>query len=522
MDERFLTAPNWRRIGVHHHHGICLPLWALHSSRSGGIGEYLDLIPLIEWLPSTGFDTIQLLPITDSGDDPSPYMGVSAHALHPIYLSLHALPGIGSIPGIHEKLDALTHLCKTERLQYHHVLKQKRELIDLYLDHFLPDIEATAGYQQFIRENSSWLTPYSIFKTLKEAHDGKAWWDWKTHAPDSEFFCHADTHLAIQVMRWRAIQYLCFQQMRAVKSAADKHGVLLVGDVPILINKDSADVWWQPDLFCTHSSVGAPPDMYNAEGQHWGFPRYSWSHHRKTHFAWWKERLHLQESLFHMFRLDHLVGFFRFWMIPTGKKAYHGYFIPETPAEWKRLGEEVLTTLIGSTTMLPLGEDLGDVPDLVRESMRVMGIPGLKVLRWERRWKTDRSFIAPSTFSPESVSTLSTHDSSTLAGWYEEAPEEAKEAAHAYNIPWSQKLTPPLAYEWLKVCHSSGSLFHINLFNEYLSLFPELSWNDPALERINIPGTCSADNWTYQYRKPLETLLSHPGLHKGLTQLDKI
>lgn len=517
-DKQFLTAPHWQRIGVRHHHGICLPLSAIYTEHSCGVGEFLDLIPLLEWLRTTGFDLIQLLPITDSGDDPSPYMGISAHALHPIYLSLKVLPGIFSIPGMPEKLNALSQSTSAPRLLYHQVLQQKHDVLALYLDHFLPDIEATPEYQQFIHENRSWLTPYSIFKTLKRTHHGKAWWDWE-HQPSSSSICHTDTLLANEVMRWRAIQYLCFQQMRAVKSAADRYGMVILGDVPILINKDSADVWWHPDLFCTRSSVGAPPDMYNKEGQFWGFPRYNWSHHRKTHFSWWKERLHLQEAFFHMFRIDHLVGFYRLWTIPSDKKASHGHFIPKTPQEWLHLGEEVLSTLISSTTMLPLGEDLGDVPDLVRESMRTMGIPGLKVLRWERKWKTDRSFINPKGFSPESLSTLSTHDSSTVAGWWEEAPEETKQLAHDYNTDWSPKCTPSMAYDLLKVCHSSGSLFHVNLFSEYLSLFHELSWNDPGQERINVPGIISPNNWTYRFRRSLETIISHKKLAKTMSAL---
>jgi 4-alpha-glucanotransferase len=252
--------------------------------------------------------------------------------------------------------------------------------------------------------------------------------------------------------------------------------------------------------------------MYSEEGQHWGFPLYHWSAHRKDGFSWWKERLRLQEQLYHLYRLDHLVGFFRLYAISPGKKANTGTFVPHTPEEWKRLGEELLTMMINSTTMLPLGEDLGVVPDLVRQSMHDLGVPGLKVLRWERRWHTDGSFIPPSTFSPESVTTVSTHDSSTVSGWWTEDPRITQRAVHDYGLQWNPVCTSALLSDILSISHHSGSLFHINLLNEYLSLFPELSWNDPEFERINRPGTLDPLNWTYRTKVPLPSILSHPGL----------
>jgi 4-alpha-glucanotransferase len=509
QDASFLTAPHWARIGIRHHHGICTPLSALVTSESAGIGEYLDLIPLIEWLPKTGFDILQLLPINDTGADPSPYMGLSAHALHPIYLSLRALPEANRVPGFLSAVETLAKLSATPRVQYRDVLQGKLRLLSTYLDHCLPSLQHDPEFERFCDEQTSWLTPYSIFKALKKLQGGRAWWDWD---PSIKVSPSMEAGLSEEVVRWRAIQYLCFSQFSQVRAAADARGVLLMGDVPILINKDSVDVWRHPELFVLKKDVGAPPDMYNKEGQHWGFPLYHWSAHRKTGFTWWKERLRLQERLYHLYRLDHLVGFFRLYAITPGKKASSGTFVPHAPEEWEQLGRELLTMMVGATTMLPLGEDLGDVPDLVRRSMHDLGVPGLKVLRWERRWHTDGSFVPPATFSPESVTTVSTHDSSTVRGWWTEDPLVAKRAAHDYGLTWNPVCTPSLLSDILSVSHRSGSLFHINLLNEYLSLFPELSWNDPELERINRPGTLDPLNWSYRTKVPLSSIVNHPGL----------
>jgi 4-alpha-glucanotransferase len=510
----YLTGPLWKKIGIYHHHGICTPLSSLYTASSCGIGEYLDLLPLLEWLKRTGFNTLQLLPLNDTRDDPSPYMCISSIALHPIYLSLEALPmGGNELPAFQKILQELKSLNPANRVAYHEVLHKKMAALSIYLSHNLSHIEENQAFHEFIKKHRSWLMPYAFFSALKKAHQGKAWWDWdpSLHLNKTEL-CRDDMPLAKEIHFWQAIQYLCFSQFAQVRAAADRLGIHLVGDIPILINKDSADVFWHQDLFSFDKVVGAPPDMYNREGQYWGFPLFRWPQHKKEHFAWWKERLTAQEELYHMYRLDHIVGFFRLWAIPPGKPAKDGYFLPKTPPEWKRLGETVLKTLVQATNMFPIGEDLGDIPDLVRSTLQQLGIPGMKVLRWERKWHKDQSFIPPRSFSPESLTTISTHDSSTLGSWWKEAPQECATMARDFNLPYTRRLTKSLRRKILELTHTSGSLFHVNLLSEYLALFPDLSWNNPSLDRINTPGTLSPSNWTFRYKVPLEKIIEHKGL----------
>lgn len=511
----FLTLPHWNTVGIFHHHGICLPLSALTTRSSCGIGEFLDLIPLLDWLKTTGFDTLQLLPLNDTRNDPSPYMGISSIALHPIYLSLDDLPHGDTLPKFQKILAELKSLNSSPRVSYHEVLHKKLKALFLYIQHLLPELKEDPSFQNFIEKNRSWLAPYALFCTLKNVHHDKAWWDWDAHAKSKQELCEKDTSLARELQFWQAVQYLCFTQFLQVRKRADELGISILGDIPILINKDSADVYWHQDLFSFDKVVGAPPDMYNREGQNWGFPLFHWTNHKKAHFAWWRERLTTQEALYHMYRLDHIVGFFRLWTISPGRPAKEGHFLPKTPPEWKRLGETILKTLVQSTMMLPIGEDLGDIPELVRSSMHELGIPGMKVMRWERKWHHDQSFIHTHTYSPESLTTISTHDSATLGGWWQEAPQEAQRMTKDFGLPYEKELTPELRQKILSLAHCSGSLFHVNLLNEYLALFPELSHRESTFDRINVPGTISPSNWTYRFKVPLEKITAHAGL-KGI------
>jgi 4-alpha-glucanotransferase len=504
----FRTLPAWQKIGIRHHHGVCVPVGSLLSASSGGIGEYLDLCPLIQFLSQSGFDVLQLLPIQDTGDDPSPYMGRSGFALHPIYLSLRALPGGNALPKFRTILTSLSSLNTRSRVCYREVLQKKLIALKVYLDRYLEEIEQQPAFQQFIQTQSSWLTPYALFTAQRELNGNTPWWMWKYNPK------HSDIVISNTYRHCQAIQYLCFQQMHMVRNAAEQHHVLLLGDIPILMNKDSADVWWHQKLFSFRSVVGAPPDMYNPEGQKWGFPPFCWKQHEQDGFSWWKSRLKFMEEFFHVFRIDHIVGFFRLWAIAKNKPAKTGHFIPENPTFWEPLGQKILTNLVSATTMLPIGEDLGNIPDFVRSTMHYLGIPGLKVLRWERAWNTDRSFCNPAHFSPESLTTVSTHDSSTLSGWWEESLLDSKTMAECYHLPWTPSLPPETLHKILIISHQSGSLFHVNLFQEYLNILPELSWNNNDFDRINIPGTLSPNNWTFRYRQPIETICNNESFRK--------
>lgn len=493
-----LSERQWEKIGKKQHHGICLPLFSIRNPNSHGIGEYLDLIPMINWCKEIGFSVLQLLPLNDSGHDPSPYSAHSAMALHPIYLSLAALPYAEEFA---DELALMRTCNSSKRVRYHKVLEAKEAFLKRYAKRALPFIRNTKKYQQFIQQ--PWLDGYARYKVLKSLNNEKAWWEWAI-VPNKLDADEVEYH--------KFIQYLAYSQFEEVKHAADSAGVFIKGDIPILINRDSSDVWQHPELFNLTFAAGAPPDYYAKEGQYWGFPLYRWDELENRGYSWWKTRLELAQRLYHIYRLDHLVGFFRIWAIPEGKKAVDGFFLPQDQSMWIPQGEKILSMMLEASNMLPIGEDLGDVPPAVRDCMKRLGICGTKVMRWEKNWDGDKSFIKPADYPELSMTTLSTHDSEPLEVWWDNCPGEAEEFCAALNIPYTTLLTPETRRNVVTASHRTNSLFHINLLQEYLDVFNDLTWEDPEDDRINIPGTVQESNWTYRFLPTLQEIIAHKEL----------
>lgn len=494
-------SSNWKVVGRKNHHGVNIPLFSLRSQQSSGIGEYLDLIPIIRWCKTIGFDVIQTLPLNDSGLDPSPYNALSAFALHPIFLSLAQLPEVEGDNKLQAQLADLRRLNDSDRVDYQAVVKGKNAFLESYYAEYASEFLASKAYLEFCEQNKGWLETYAHFKALKEANDWKVWDEWHVESVDPH-----------RVTFHMLIQFLCFKQMQQVKQEASANGVFLKGDIPILLSRDSADVWCHRDQFNLDFCAGAPPDYYAVEGQKWGFPLYNWKAIEETGFSWWKERLKLAQQLYDIYRIDHIVGFFRIWAIPLNAPAKEGKMVPEDLNEALAQGSKILGILQSTTEMLPIGEDLGVVPLEVRAIMQEMGICGTKVMRWERRWNTDRGFIDPKDYSELSMTTLSTHDSDLVKQWWSDLPEDAKVFAAYKNWEYEPLLSVEHNREMLRDSHNSGSLFHINLLQEYLTLFPELSWPQISDERVNVPGVQNAHNWTYRFKPRVEEIVNHKPL----------
>lgn len=518
--ETSASATHWKKVGIRHHHGINLPLFSLHSRASGGIGEYLDLIPLIRWLPTVGLDVLQLLPLNDTGEDSSPYNALSAFALNPLHISFCALPELAVRRELQDCLAQLQKLSHTPRVDYNTIRPLRNAFLFRYFELAYPHVQRHPDYQNFLK-NNNWLNSYALFKTLKEQQSGRCWeeWpeEWRNPSPQTREELLQRFHSRIQYHCF--LQYLCWQQLSTVKREADSHGVLLKGDIPILISRDSADYWEHRELFHPELSAGAPPDMYAQEGQNWGFPVYDWEAMEHKNFSWWRTRLKVAEQFYHLYRLDHVVGFFRIWTIPPGSLAKDGAFLPEDEASWVPLGRKILLMMLESSSMLPIGEDLGVIPPAVRDVLRSLKICGTKVMRWERLWNEDQRFIPPQDYIQESLTTVSTHDSEPLRLWWETCPNESR--AYAQTKGWSYDST--LSRERLQMIlwdsHHTSSLFHINLLQEYLALFPDLRWSAPNDDRINTPGTIGPWNWSFRFQASVEDICNDSALGSLFSQL---
>lgn len=511
----------WNTIGIQHHHGINLPLGALSTSRSCGIGEFLDLYPLIDWCAHIGFSVIQLLPLNDSGEDPSPYNALSSIALHYIYLSLHALPFVEEAQRLDPSLTSALHnlrlLNRTERVEYRKVLEQKSTWLTHYYAAVGDKLLLLPSCQNFLKSNP-WVQGYALYKTLRTSMSSEPWQQWSSNLKDP-----SDTELENlysihkkSISFYSVLQYLCHEQLKSVKEYATKSHVFLKGDIPILISPDSADVWLERAIFDLSVEVGYPPDIFNAQGQLWGFPGLHWDVIKKHHYAWWKQRLSVNSSYYHLYRLDHVAGFYRLWLIPKGKTPKEGCYQPATLKQAIHDGHDHLAHIVPLSPMLPIAEDLGNIPPELFASLRSLGIAGTKVLRWERSDHGDRHFFPSNTYHPLSMSCVSTHDSETLQLWWEKYPEDVKAYCRFHHWHYAKHLSKECRLAILIESHSTSSLFHINLFQEYLALFPELVNADPAKERINIPGFILPANWTYRFRRDVETMVSHHELRYDL------
>lgn len=479
----------WEAIGLRHHHGIALPLFSLWTEKSSGIGEYLDLIPVIDWCQDVGFDVIQLLPINDTHGEISPYSALSAFALNPLHLSLNSLPGF--------KEALPSPLKKSRSLDYEAVSRFKEEFLRKLFER---EGRAYLESREFIAfaEEEPWVENYSVYKAIRARGDEAL----------SQNKVDVDDALLDDAEYHAFLQFLSFRQMRQVKEYAEKKKVLIKGDIPILVSPRSADVVLNEDLFRLDLNAGAPPDAYCKEGQNWGFPLYDWERSEEKILAWWKERLSVAGRLYHLYRLDHVVGLFRMWGIPPGKKPTEGFFVPQEVDRWIPHGKKLIEAFLNDSPMLPIAEDLGTVPKSVRSCLESLGVPGTKVLRWEVLEGNPLNYLSVSSYPAFSMTTVSTHDTETMKSWWETSKPSAKAFALANSLTYRESYDDDVRESVLRLSHTSSSLFHINLLQEYFPESSSLSFDSEEAARVNDPADDRrALNWKVRYKEPFEKIV---------------
>jgi 4-alpha-glucanotransferase len=539
---RSATAKQWARFGIHRRFGICVPLFSLRSARSCGIGDIGDLRALADWGRRIGASVLQILPVNDMGLDSCPYSAISAFALDPVFIALDQLDALTQDAKLKKRVrETAAALNAAARVDYQRVRKEKMALLELAFRRELgPELIETLAAQA---ARNPWLDDYVVYRVIKESEEYRSWEDWGKKFPDpaalerlkAEHKGRLDRLLAGRKGRSKAgadlpldrftfhryLQWVLERQLMEARSYANANGILVKGDIPILVSRDSADVWRNPRYFKMDSVAGAPPDMYSEDGQIWSFPTYDWEALRQTDYAWWRHRLLHAEQFFDLYRIDHVVGFFRIWTIRHGEKTgRHGWFDPAEESQWEQHGRRILEMMVGTSGMLPLAEDLGTIPAACRTTLRDMGICGMKVQRWEKRWEQDRSFIPPPEYHPLSVAATSTHDSETLSGWWEAYPEERQQLYRTLGFSgtapvWLETDIGRRLISWIS---SAGSLFAIFLLQDLLDPFGLLPGN-PSDHRINVPGTVGNHNWTWRCPVGLETLLADDDLAERIRNL---
>jgi 4-alpha-glucanotransferase len=318
--------------------GVLIPVFTLRSDQSCGCGEFLDLKTLADWCIKSGLNIIQLLPVNDTGDDASPYNALSAFALHPLFIRLDVLPELKDLTtagkkSINAAISTLREATeKHATMEYKQVLDGKLDILFELFKLAKNSIIADTALATWMKSNP-WVREYAAFRTLKSLHNSAGWQSWRAE------YRHGNADVVTRVWKDSAlgekaqfhawVQWRLEAQFRDVAEYVGKLGIMLKGDIPIMMNEDSADVWAHGNVFHLEQRAGAPPDMFAAMGQNWGFPIYNWDYLASHDYSWWRERLLQADKFYHAYRIDHVLGFFRIWTIDKHhQEGLLGYFKP--------------------------------------------------------------------------------------------------------------------------------------------------------------------------------------------------
>lgn len=696
----------------HRYTGILVPVAALRSQFSAGIGEFLDIVPLADWCRTTGMDMIQILPVNDTGDDSSPYSAVSAFALNPAYLRISALPELDGVPEDHEVRTHLRDLAgtyeATERVRYVEVLRRKLEIVQRIFDSARETIAADRELEAWAEANP-WLKSYAVYKVLRAQNEDLPWTEWTSHRDPTAQSIEShwnDPALAEELSFHVWLQYRLEEQLNAAAEYAESCGVCLKGDLPILMNEDSADIWAHRDIFIPELRAGAPPDMFSRLGQNWDFPVYEWNRLAEQEYDWWKRRLRQADKFYHAYRIDHVLGFFRIWAIPYRNVAgTMGFFYPSAlisdrameetgfdqgrirwlayphlPAEqleahfgdrtervvdaafrridgeelyllkdeirgerdileldltedeksalleiyrdrallpieadgaaeavvdaapgaeaaagdhgaggaagggeaagpateaagpagetsgtdgagrhyaptweyrecsrfqqlsdeerqrfeelvaerndeseriWEEQGRMLLSFMNSTVPMLTCAEDLGVIPECVPRTLSELGILGMRVPRWARRYELpEEPYIDPQEYPFLTVCAPSVHDTSTLREWWEREADR-QEFWTALGLPGEapQHYGPEVCRRVLGALFDTSSAICMVQIQDLFALDATLLPEDPAEERVNVPGTYNEWNWGYRLPLQLEKLHERDELTEQVQEL---
>ena len=316
--------------------GVAVPLFSLQSKTSIGIGEFLDLIPFARWCELCDFNIIQLLPVNDTGSEASPYSARSAFALNPIFINIQAIQGSVDFEAEIDEAKETFDACG--QIDYYKVSTWKRQILKKIFENRYELLKKDIALANWIEQNP-WAKAYCVYCILKAQNNEASWKDWKKFqnpsAKDIETLWNKNLKEALY-HAW--MQYIAEMQFSAAVAEVSKMGIRIKGDIPILINEDSADAWANRNYFSMDDRAGAPPDMFSYSGQNWGFPTYRWDNIEKDDFCWWKMRLHQASKFYHAYRIDHVLGFFRIWSIPEREvTGILGRFSPSIPLTWEML-----------------------------------------------------------------------------------------------------------------------------------------------------------------------------------------
>ncbi|MBI1978357.1 MAG: 4-alpha-glucanotransferase [Candidatus Omnitrophica bacterium] len=428
MYEHFLDSisrQQWQRIGLRRRSGVATPLFSVYSRKSIGIGEIPDLNLLVDWCGMARMSILQLLPLNDVGFGFTPYDAQSSFALEPMYLRLTDLKEV-RLGELRSELDSLRHTfpCGKSRVNYR-IKQAKLGFLHEVFQKNNVALNPPRQLKRFKEKAKYWIRDYALFKVIKDEFGQAPWEAWPKGLKERnpEALLHFESEHKEQILFYIWLEWQLFEQFLAARRHARKKKVLLMGDLPFLPSRDSADVWAHQDYFKLEFSSGAPPDAYFFKGQRWGSPPCHWERISANAYDYVLERLRYAEHFYDALRVDHVVGFFRLWTIPMTEPlenaGMNGFFDPRDESVWEGRGKELLSFMANHTKMLIVAEDLGTVPECSFRTLQEFGIPGMDVERWMRDSRRGYAFRLPEEYRPNAIATISTHDMTSFNAWWE-------------------------------------------------------------------------------------------------------
>ncbi len=463
--------------------GILMPIFSLPSKY--GIGNFgKEAYRFVDFLAAAGQSYWQILPLGITGFGDSPYQSVSAYAGNPYFIDLEELIENGLLEK--SEVEAFDWGKDKTKIDYEIIYNNRYKILRLAYSRFKNAVPV--DYKKFERENHFWLEDYSLYAAIKDLHNGASfdYWEKEFLMREENTLRRAKTELADQIGFHKMMQYFFNAQWSRLKSYANKKGIYIIGDIPIYVAYDSADVWSNPQQFLLDEDLkptavaGCPPDAFSKEGQLWGNPLYNWKYMKADGFSWWLKRIGYSTKLYDIVRIDHFRAFSAFYSIPYGDQtAANGKWIKGIGFEFFKVAKEKL----GNLNII--AEDLGTIDEPVRKLLKKTGFPGMKVLQFAFDPKTESSYL-PHNIIKNCVVYTGTHDNDTLMGYMKEAPKEQVEFMREYL-----QIGENDSFNWsvIKVALASSADTVILQMQDFLGL------DNSA--RINTPAT-SEGNWQWR------------------------
>ena len=439
----------------------------------------------VDFLVSAGQSYWQILPLNPTGYGDSPYQSFSTFAGNHYLIDLDALVQEGLL--LPEELTQVNWGSREDRVDFGLLYNERARLLKIAHSRFTE----SEDYRDFVRDNSLWLEDYALFMAIKEHFRGRDWQTWSVSLlmrlkPVMEAY-REELKEAIRFQYF--LQYEFFRQWKALRAYANSRGLKIIGDVPIYVPLDSADVWANPELFQLDPSrrptavAGCPPDGFSADGQLWGNPIYDWEKMHAERYHWWIRRMKAAARMYDVVRFDHFRGFESYWSVPAGSKT-------AATGSWRKgPGMDFVGAIRKALPDLPIiAEDLGYVTQEVKNLLRDSGYPGMKVMEFafDTREPSAKDYL-PHCYTENSVVYTGTHDNLTLKQWFDEAAAEDIENAVRYL-----GLNESEGYVWGMIRGAMGSVSRLCIIQmqDYLEVGRE--------GRMNHPGTLTSANWTWR------------------------